>query len=217
MAFSNAVSPALPNATTALGRPCLPPADSLPRAVGLVGANGCGKTTLLKCLCGLRPVDGGSLLLAPSVALGYLEQVGVGGSTRTVWEEARSRMTHVLSAEAAMEAALVRVEAGVEGATEELQAAQSAFEAAGGYDADKRIANVLTGLGFKQPDLQKPASEFSGGWQMRIALARTLLSPAGESARDGGRGGLLLLDEPTNHLDAVRKRRMGGSCAAACL
>jgi ABC-type branched-subunit amino acid transport system ATPase component len=160
--------------------------------VGLVGANGCGKTTLLKALCGLRPVDGGRLLLSPTVTVGYLEQVGVSGSSRSVWEEAKSRMTHVLDAEAALDAALKDVEAGVPRAAEALQEAQAAFEAVGGYDADKRIANVLAGLGFKQAELHKSASEFSGGWQMRIGLARTLLSPAGESSRGGG-GGLLLL------------------------
>jgi ABC-type glutathione transport system ATPase component len=160
--------------------------------LGLVGANGCGKSTLLRALCGTRQVDGGRLMLSPEVAVGYLEQVGVGGSNKTVWQEARSRMTHVLDAEAAIDAALIGVEAGTPHAAEALADAQAAFEAAGGYDADKRIANVLTGLGFKQEEQHKLASEFSGGWQMRIGLARTLLSPAGESARGGG-GGLLLL------------------------
>jgi ABC-type branched-subunit amino acid transport system ATPase component len=174
--------------------------------VGLVGANGAGKTTLLKALCGLRPVDGGRLLLSPTVAVGYLEQVGVSGSSRSVWEEAKSRMTHVLDAEAALDAALKDVEAGVPRAAESLQEAQAAFEAVGGYDADKRIANVLTGLGFKQAELHKNASEFSGGWQMRIGLARTLLSPAGESSRTGG-GGLLLLVRccaPLRHCSCAR-------------
>lgn len=156
---------------------------------------GAGKSTLLKCLCGLRKVDGGRLLLGPHVSLGYLEQTAVSGSDRTVWEEARSRMTHLIAAEAALESALKRLEAGEAKAADALASAEAAYASAGGFDADKRIANVLTGLGFKQPDWVRPASAFSGGWQMRLALARLLLGPAGQSAADGGNDGLLLLDE----------------------
>lgn len=143
-------------------------------------------------------MDGGRIVFAPTVSVGYLEQVGVAGSFRSVWDEAKSRMTHILDAEAAIDAAVRGVEAGEPRAAEALQEAQAAFEAAGGYDADKRIANVLAGLGFKQEEMQKPASEFSGGWQMRIALARTLLSPAGESSLSGGGGILLLVRFITN-------------------
>lgn len=111
-------------------------------------------------------------------------------------------MSHVLAAEQAVEKALADVAADVPRAAEALAAAQTEFEAVGGYEADKRISNVLSGLGFKQQDFHALASSFSGGWQMRIALARTLLSPAGDAARGAGRApGLLMLDEPTNHLD----------------
>lgn len=82
--------------------------------------------------------------------------------------------------------------------------------AAGGPDVDKRITNVLTGLGFRQDQFHAPASTFSGGWQMRIALARMLLGPAGQAAAQGLAGGLLLLDEPTNHLDAAAIKWLGG-------
>ena len=179
--------------------------------VGLVGANGCGKSTLLRALTGQRGVDGGKLVLANGVALAYLEQKGVSGSTRSVWEEAKSRMSHVLDAEAAMEAASAAMEAGEESAVEALQQAQMAFEAAGGYDVDKRIATVLSGLGFRQDQFETPCSALSGGWQMRVALARTLLSPAGESSRSGG-DGLLILDEvrasPLLHARCGAQRRM---------
>jgi len=166
------------------------------------GANGCGKSTLLRTVCGLRLADRGRIACPAELEVAYLEQVGVSGSSQTVWEEARSRMTHVLAAEKAIEQALAAVAQDAPRASEDLAAAQSEFEAVGGYEADKRIANVLTGLGFKQADFERLASSFSGGWQMRIALARTLLSPAGDAARGAGRApGLLMLDEPTNHLD----------------
>lgn len=163
--------------------------------VGLVGANGAGKSTLLKCLCGERKVDSGHLVIGPQVELGFLPQIGVSGSTLTVWEEARSQMSDLLEAEAALESAVKALEAGEAMAAEQLNDAQTLYALAGGYDADKRIANVLTGLGFKQADWTRASSMYSGGWQMRIALARLLLSPAGQSATGGGADGMLLLDE----------------------
>ncbi|KAL3130251.1 hypothetical protein ABBQ38_008084, partial [Trebouxia sp. C0009 RCD-2024] len=177
--------------------------------VGLVGANGCGKSTLLRCLSGQRKIDSGRLVVGRSVEMGYLEQTAVSGSSRTVWEEARSRMTELIEAEVDIDAASQAASAGSKGSEDALQAAMDKFEAAGGYDADKRIANVLTGLGFKQEEWNKSCSEFSGGWQMRIALARLLLGPAGQSASSGGQGGLLLLDEPTNHLDSAACKWLG--------
>ena len=184
--------------------------------MGLVGANGAGKSTLLRCMTGQRRPDGGRLLLSQSVELGYLEQTAVSGSDRTVWEEAKSRMSQVIAAEAAVDAALQRLTDGDASAAEELAVAQETFVAVGGQDADKRIAGVLTGLGFAQADWAKPSSKFSGGWQMRIALARLLLGPAGQSAANGGKGGLLLLDEPTNHLDSKARRRAASSFAWPC-
>ena len=73
--------------------------------VGLVGANGCGKSTLLRCLSGQRKIDNGRLVVGRSVEMGYLEQTAVSGSDRTVWEEARSRMTELIEAEEAIDAA----------------------------------------------------------------------------------------------------------------
>lgn len=73
--------------------------------VGLVGANGCGKSTLLRCLSGQRKIDNGRLVVGRSVEMGYLEQTAVSGSGRTVWEEARSRMTELIEAEEAIDAA----------------------------------------------------------------------------------------------------------------
>lgn len=81
--------------------------------VGLVGANGCGKSTLLRCLSGQRKIDNGRLVVGRSVEMGYLEQTAVSGSDRTVWEEARSRMTELIEAEAAIDAASQAATAGM--------------------------------------------------------------------------------------------------------
>lgn len=118
-------------------------------------------------------------------------------------------MTDLLAAEEMLAKAGKAMEDGDPTAGDLLADANDAYEAAGGPTADRKIANVLTGLGFSIPQYDKKCSEFSGGWQMRIALARLLLSPAGQSATSNGGGGLLLLDEPTNHLDSAAIRWLG--------
>jgi ATPase subunit of ABC transporter with duplicated ATPase domains len=176
-----------------------------------VGANGAGKSTLLKAIAGLRGIDSGKLLIANNVSLGYLAQTAVSGSTRTVYDEVRNAMQQLVAAEEAMVAAAAAFEAGDPEAPQKLADAQADFEAAGGYDVDRRIGTVLDGLGFSREQWDWGCDRFSGGWQMRIALACMLLSPAGQAATGSGSngssgagvgGGLLLLDEPTNHLDA---------------
>jgi len=150
-------------------------------------------------------VDGGRLLVSHEAAVGYLEQTATGGSTSTVLEEARSRMaaTHAAQALAAAEAAAARAApADAAAAAAQLQAARDAYEAAGGAGAEKRVAAVLDGLGFSRQRWEARCSELSGGWQMRVALARLLLSPAGDASSSTATG-LLLLDEPSNHLDAA--------------
>ncbi|PNW82055.1 hypothetical protein CHLRE_06g271850v5 [Chlamydomonas reinhardtii] len=174
---------------------------------GLVGANGCGKSTLLRCLSGLRSVDAGTARVAPLVQVGYLEQTAVGGSRRTVWQEARSRMSGLVEAERDMARAERDLANGDAAAAERLAAAQEAWEMAGGPESERTITNVLTGLGFKPEQFHKRCTEFSGGWQMRIALARLLLGPAGQGGN--GTGALLLLDEPTNHLDSAACKWLG--------
>uniref|UniRef100_A0A7S0KWV2 ABC transporter domain-containing protein n=1 Tax=Micromonas pusilla TaxID=38833 RepID=A0A7S0KWV2_MICPS len=173
--------------------------------VGLVGANGCGKSTLLRCVSGLRSHDAGELRVAQRADVGYLEQTAVSGSQKTVYEEARSQMTRINAAKAALEAAERACESSddVEAckAADQLMDALTEFEVAGGYEAEKRIAGVLDGLGFARSQWEVRCDDLSGGWQMRVALARLLLSPAGS-----GEQGLLLLDEPTNHLDEASKR-----------
>ena len=159
--------------------------------IGLVGRNGAGKTTLLRALLGEHLHDGGKIHLRGDVRLGYLPQGAVSGSTLPLWEEVASGMTEIRRLEAELEQARAAVEAKEPGAIESLGEAEDAFRMAGGYAAEERIGQVLHGLGFRSEDWTKTCDTFSGGWQMRIALARLLLSDAN----------LLLLDEPTNHLD----------------
>ncbi|KAL6751554.1 P-loop containing nucleoside triphosphate hydrolase protein [Haematococcus lacustris] len=181
---------------------------------GLVGSNGCGKSTLLKALCGFRPIDAGRLIVAPKVEVGYLAQTAVSGSQRTVYQEARSQMTSLLKAEEDMRLAERDLAAGDPTAAERLARAQDAVALAGGADVDRRIANVLTGLGFRHDQFHVSASQFSGGWQMRIALARLLLGEAGQAAAAGKVACLpaylpACRDEPTNHLDSSAIRWLG--------
>ena len=178
--------------------------------VGLVGANGCGKSTLLRCVSGLRSHDAGELRVAQRADVGYLEQTAVSGSKLTVAQEARSRMTHVQAAIDAVREAEKAMAEGDANAASMLVAANDAFEAVGGNTVERRVADVLTGLGFAKEAWDRPCAALSGGWQMRVALARLLLSPAGDSRNSGITGGFLLLDEPTNHLDAQAKEWLAG-------
>ena len=172
---------------------------------GLVGANGSGKSTLVRVLSGARGASAGSATVGTRL-VGVLEQTAVSGSEKTVEEEAMSRMTHVREAERAVREALDDMERGESGAAGRLAEANARWDAVGGATAAKRVATVLRGLGFSDDMARAPCNTLSGGWQMRVALARLLLSPAGDSRERGVNGGLLLLDEPSNHLDAKAKR-----------
>ena len=168
---------------------------------GIVGVNGAGKSTLLGAITGTVRMDEGAALVHRNCRVGYLRQTAVSGSTRTVAEEARSEMTLVEEAKGRLEATTKVVEDGdySEGALDDLAQAQEDFEALGGYEQEQLVDTVLKGLGFTPEDSDRPCSDFSGGWQMRIALARLLLS----------RPSLLLLDEPSNHLDSAAKDWLG--------
>jgi len=165
--------------------------------VGLSGPNGAGKTTLLKMLAGLDEADSGQVVKPAGLTIGYLPQDGLAHSGNTLREEASLAFKPLLDIRdeiAALEDRLGHDEA----SQEEHEAMltryaelQDAFRRGEGYSIDLKVTTVLRGLGFSDDDLDKPTETFSGGWQMRIALARLLL----------GRPGLLLLDEPTNHLD----------------
>ena len=165
--------------------------------VGLCGPNGAGKTTLLKMLAGFEEPDSGGVVKPSGLTIGYLPQDGLTHSGRTVFEEAASAFQPLLDMKAAMHDIEHRLsDASVPHDEHDAILArysdlQDHFRLADGYSMDLRIATVLRGLGFSQDDAARPAETFSGGWQMRIALAKLLL----------GRPNLLLLDEPTNHLD----------------
>jgi len=168
---------------------------------GIVGINGAGKSTLLGAITGTVRMDQGKALVHSNVRVGYLKQSAVSGSTKTVYEEAKSEMTLIEDAREKLESTTKIVEDGdySEDALNDLAAAQEEFQILGGYEQEQMVDSVLNGLGFTPEDSHQPCSDFSGGWQMRIALARLLLS----------KPSLLLLDEPSNHLDSAAKDWLG--------
>ena len=166
--------------------------------IGLSGPNGSGKTTLLRMLAGLQEPDAGSIRMASDTTIGYLPQDGVVHHGRTVYDEVVLAFEELL----ALKAEQHEIEDRMSETThddggdhdrllERYAEVTERFKHLGGYEIDARVADVLKGLGFSLKDQQRKTEEFSGGWQMRIALAKLLLA----------RPNLLLLDEPTNHLD----------------
>ncbi len=165
--------------------------------IGLTGPNGAGKTTLLKMLGGLEEHDSGSIRMASGTSIGYLPQDGIVHHGRTVYEEvvlAFEELLKLRDEQHRIEEALTQAteaDGGLNKLLERYSEITERFKGLGGYEIDARIASVLKGLGFSLADQQRMTEEFSGGWQMRIALAKLLLA----------RPNLLLMDEPTNHLD----------------
>lgn len=159
--------------------------------IGLVGRNGTGKTTLVRALVGELELEGGQVHRRKDMRVGYLPQQAVAGSERTVWEEVKRGTTRLVELQDRVAHAQAAADRGDPGAVERLSEAIARFDMAGGYAWDEKVGTVLHGLGFA-PDLwQTPCEQLSGGWQMRTALARMLLSEPD----------LAFLDEPTNHLD----------------
>ncbi|MGD8896872.1 MAG: ABC-F family ATP-binding cassette domain-containing protein [Acidobacteriota bacterium] len=165
--------------------------------IGLTGPNGAGKTTLLKMLAGLEEPDAGSIRMASGTTIGYLPQDGIVHHGRTVYDEVVLAFEPLLALrdeQHRLEETLAEAteeDGGLDKVLERYAEVTERFKAQGGYEIDARIAAVLRGLGFSLADQARMTEEFSGGWQMRIALAKLLLA----------RPNLLLMDEPTNHLD----------------
>ena len=165
--------------------------------VGVVGANGTGKSTLLKVLAGIESLDYGSIVRTKGITAGYLPQDGLSLSGRTVFAECMSVFDEIRAMEQELEQLTSRMSELDHASAEYLQVGdrfhtlETQFQANDGYALEAQVGAVLTGLGFRKEDWQRATEEFSGGWQMRIALAKLLLQ----------KPNLLLLDEPTNHLD----------------
>src|SRR6476661_508546 len=164
---------------------------------GLVGGNGTDKSTLLKVIGGIESLDYGSVSAMKGIRLGYLPQDGLQVSGRTVFAECLSVFAGVKELEQEIEALTARMSE-LDPASDEysqvadrFERADSEFRARDGYAIEAQVGSVLSGLGFAKDDWLRQTEEFSGGWQMRIALAKLLLE----------KPNVLLLDEPTNHLD----------------
>src|SRR5689334_21632353 len=165
--------------------------------VGLVGANGTGKSTLLKILAGTESLDYGSVSRAKGISAGYLPQDGLALSGRTVFAECMSVFSQLRAMEQEMEELTGRMSELDHASPEYTQVAERyqriehEFTTRDGYAIEAQVGTVLAGLGFRKEDWTRETKEFCGDWQMRLALAKLLLQ----------KPNLLLLDEPTNHLD----------------
>ena len=162
--------------------------------IGLVGSNGAGKSTLLRLMTGAYSVDAGVINKPKDVSLGFFNQDLLSFSTsESILKVGMQAFEKAHEVEKQLEKILKDLESAPEDADllDDYSHALHDFEVAGGYEMEHRTAEVLEGLGFSTADLQRPYDQFSGGWRMRVLLAKMMLQQPE----------LLLLDEPTNHLD----------------
>lgn len=165
---------------------------------GLVGKNGAGKSTLLKVIAGEQPLDGGALAFEKNISIGYLRQDIDFEHGRTVLEEAYQAFTEIKKIEKKLEEVNTELATRTDYESEyyhnlmhDLDDLSHRYELIGGYNYQGDTEKILAGLGFRPEDFDKSTETFSGGWRMRIELAKLLLQ----------NHDILLLDEPTNHLD----------------
>jgi len=164
--------------------------------IGLVGPNGAGKTTIFRIITGEETVDEGRISKPERTVVGYFSQSIEEMKGKSALEEVKSAIARVPEIQMRLQVLEIKLaeplaDAVMEKVLEEYGELQGEFERLGGYDLESRAAEILTGLGIGPDDYHRPTESFSGGWKMRIALAKILaLQPD-----------LLLMDEPTNHLD----------------
>lgn len=166
--------------------------------IALVGKNGAGKSTMLKILCGMQKPTAGNVAVPSDTTIGYLPQVMILQDNTTVIEEARKAFSNVAEMAEKVEQLGRQMEQRTDYESEDYMALVERYSSAherymmmGAADCEAETERILTGLGFSRADFVRATSEFSGGWRMRIELAKLLLQ----------RPDVLLLDEPTNHLD----------------
>jgi ATP-binding cassette, subfamily F, member 3 len=164
--------------------------------IGLVGRNGAGKTTLLRILAGLQQPAGGQVVKPEGVRIGYLPQQMKHDDSRTLLQEVKEAFAEILILEDDISVLLSRIESATDGEgdpalLDRYSELMERYQLLGGQNYMAGLEQTLLGLGFLKSDFNRPTAEFSGGWRMRVELAKILLS----------RPQVLLLDEPTNHLD----------------
>jgi len=174
--------------------------------VGLVGENGAGKSTLMRIIAGEVESSSGEIQIARGGTVGYLPQDGIVAKGQPLFAEVMTALNELQAIEREIAELTSRLERephdapGHEQLLDRFGALQEEFRLKGGYSMESEVGNVLSGLGFAPADWQKECGEFSGGWQMRIALAKLLLK----------KPNVLLLDEPTNHLDIEARNWLEG-------
>ncbi len=159
--------------------------------LALVGANGAGKTTLLNVLCGFDQADSGNIIKPANCTLGYLAQTPNENPKPTVLEECLSGAEAVMTLKDTMDHALANIATDHEKNADIYEESEAAYRNSGGYQLEAKAHGILKGLGFSEKDIMESPAKLSGGWRMRVELAKLFISDPD----------ILILDEPTNHLD----------------